>query len=134
MSGKTRGVEHVESLEGSEGSKERLKMVLRTLQGEVTVEEACRELSVSEGWFHAMRRRALEGALGALEGSPPGRKPGEREDPELAVLRGEVRELRRDLEAARIREEIALVMPHVIHPPAGEEKGGPRTGGRRRPT
>jgi hypothetical protein len=36
-----------------------------------------------------------------------------------------VKELRRELEASRIREEIAIVMPHVLLPPkSSEEKGG----------
>jgi hypothetical protein len=129
MSGRTKGVEHVESLEGSEASRLRLRLVLETIAGERTVESACAELSISGARFAELRKEALAGALAALEPKPLGRPAAPAPDPEVERLKAEILELRGDLEAARIREELAIVMPHVLKPPKAGEKGGP--GGRR---
>lgn len=125
MSRPTKGVEHVESLEGDETAKARLKAVLETLSGNLPVEEACRRLSVSAARFHELREEALQGALLALAPRAPGRPPAPAPDPEVKALRLENADLRRDLEAAHIRTEIALVMPHVIQPLKRVEKKGP---------
>jgi hypothetical protein len=128
-------VEHVESLEGEESAKRRLKAVLETIAGELTVEEACARLGVSASRFAELREEALSGALRALEPRPAGRPPTPPPDPEVTRLSRENAELRHDLEAARIRAEMALVMPGLLRPLAeGEKKGsapGPkgRSGG-----
>jgi hypothetical protein len=133
MSGKTKGVEHVESVEASAEAKRRLRIVLTTITGERTVEEAAAELAVSTARVHELRKVALSGAAQALEPRAPGRPASPRPDPELEALREEVKELRVDLQAARVREEIAIVMPHLLRPPTAGEKGGPgaKRGGRR---
>jgi transposase InsO family protein len=124
MSRPTKGVEHVESLAGDETAKRRLRAVLRTIAGDLAVEEACRELSISPARFHELREEALEGALRALEPKPAGRPPAPEPDPELAALRKKNADLERDLEAAHIRTEIAIVMPHLLKPPQGRRKKG----------
>lgn len=110
------GARHVDSLKGSTESKRRLRVILQTLTGERSVGEACAQLEVSESRFHQLRREALEGALAGLDGRPSGRPPAE--PPELsskvAELESEVRELRVDLQASRVRTEIALSMPHLL--------------------
>jgi transposase-like protein len=128
-----KGIEHVESVEGSTAAKERLRMVLETLAGGRSVESACAKLGVSPARFAQIREEALAAAVAALEPRPVGRPPTPGPDPEVDRLRGEVKELRRDLEASRIREEIAIVMPHVLLPPEGSEQkggGGAKRGGR----
>jgi len=133
MARPTKGVEHVDSLQGSEESRRRLKLVLETMAGERTVESASAELALSPARFAQIRAEALAGALSALEPRAPGRPASPGPDPEVVRLEDENRRLRRELEASRIREEIAIVMPHVLQPPAGQ-KGGPgarRRGGRK---
>jgi hypothetical protein len=129
MSRKTRGSEHVEGLDGSEQAKGRLREVLRAIAGEITVEEACRALSVSEARFHELRRQALLGAIEALEPKAAGRPPAPRPTAEVEALLRENEELRFRLEAAQTRTEIALVMPEVLLRPPVEKKGSPRPPG-----
>jgi transposase-like protein len=130
MSRPGKGVEHVESLEGEAGAKRRLRAVLETIAGDLTVEEACARLGVSASRFAQLREEALSGALRALEPRPAGRPSAPPADPEVTRLSRENAELRHDLEAARIRAEMALVMPGLLRPlEAGEKKGsapGPR--------
>jgi hypothetical protein len=132
MSGKSKGVEHVEGLEGSEASRRRLRLVLETIAGERTVESACVDLGISAARFAEIRKEALAGALHALEPKPVGRPAAPEPDAEVERLKAENFELRRDLEASRIREELAIVMPHVLRPRRAGEKGGPgaKRGGR----
>lgn len=118
------GVEHVETLEGTELARRRLKRVLETLSGGLTVEAACTDLGISPARFAQIRKEALAGALTALEPKAAGRPAAPPPDPQVLSAEEEHRRLRRELEASRIREEIALTMPHLVRPPAGGEKGG----------
>ncbi len=118
----------VDGLEGSAEAKARLKAVIETVAGERSVEEACAALGVSEAVFHRLRARLLGAALSEAEPKPRGRRP----DPEpenqgeVEALRARVRELKIDLEASRIREELAVVMPRVLKPRAEAKKKGRR--------
>lgn len=106
-------------MEGSDEAKRRLRVILETIAGRWTVADACRELGISEARFHQLRDGALKGALEALEPGPVGRPPqegGRKEDERLLALEEEVKELRIDLRASQIREEIAAVMPHLLKP------------------
>jgi hypothetical protein len=128
------GVEHVEKLDGEVASKERLKAILATLSGAMSVEEACAALSLSPSRFHALREAALCGALEALSPRASGRPRSVPEvTPAEAALRAENADLRHELETMRIRTEIALLFPHLVRPPKGGEKGGDTRpdGGRR---
>ena len=133
------GVNHVDRLEGPEEVKRRLRIILETLNGSCSIPEACKQLGVSESRLHDLRREALEGALGALLPRPSGRPaadlpPGaERE----AELEKRIRELEIDLEAALVRTELALAMPHLFEKGSKKnsahrgKKPGPGRGGRR---
>jgi hypothetical protein len=83
-----KGSELVDGLEGSDGARLRLKLVIETLAGRMTVEEACRQLSIGESRFHAMRREALAAAVSGLEPSPAGRPPKGRTAPGEAGAAG----------------------------------------------
>jgi hypothetical protein len=132
------GARHVERLDGEDESKQRLQVILRALAGELTVEQACDELGISAAQFHRLREQALAGALAALAPKPPGR-PG-RPPPEpsrIQELEAEVLELKIDLRASQLREEIAVLMPHLLKPepepaPASKKKGKPARRRRRR--
>lgn len=115
---------HVRKLDGDELTKHRLAAVLRTLTGELSIEAACEELGLSPAQLHRLRDRALQGALGALEPGTPGRPPSTPplEPSRLTELEAEVRELKMELRAAQLREEIAVVLPHLAKQAASVEK------------
>ena len=72
-----KGVEHVNALAGGKEEKERLRTILATFTGEMTVEEASKFLGISETRFADLRSKALQGALGGLAPRPVGRPAGE---------------------------------------------------------
>ena len=103
-----KGPRLVEGLEGSQGAKAKLKVILETITGEVTIGEACEDLGLKEAMVHVLRKQALEGALGALEPKPLGRprKEVEAVSTEGEKLQREVAELRRKLRSAEIKVEL----------------------------
>ena len=112
----------VDGLDGGEVERERLKAMLATLAGSMTIEEACRSVGLGRSRFLELRERALGGALLALEPGVPGRPRKRREvDPdEHAALEQTVEWLREEVEISRLRTEIALVMPEVLVEPVSE--------------
>jgi len=106
----------VDKLEGSEHARERLRLILDTLAGKLGVEEACAQLGIGSARFHELRNEVLQVGLSSLEPGQAGRpsKRNEEESSELAALRKENLELRVDLQASRLREEIAIAMPHLL--------------------
>ena len=110
------GLGHVDQLEGGEETKHRLRVILASLAGELTVEQACRELGLGEARFHVLRRQALESALAGLTPKRRGR-PAQHEpeiDRRVSELQSQVDELELALYASRVREELALSMPHLL--------------------
>ena len=110
-----KGTAHVDGLDGPEDLKHRLKVVLETIVGNIGVEEACTELGVGESRLHEMRRDALLGALQGLLPKPSGRPPKPPAGtPHEQELQARVDELEVDLQAALVRTELALAMPHLF--------------------
>ena len=120
----------VEGLEGSKREKARLRAMLETLSGNATLEAACEELDLSRSQFCELRTRALQAALDGLIPGVPGRKPKVREVEarELERLERDVAYLREELEIARVRTELALVMPRVLREPRPAGKSSARAG------
>jgi hypothetical protein len=110
------GLGHVDRLDGPDDLKVRLRILLATITGEMGIDEACAELGVSASRLHEMRKEALEGALTALTPGRPGRPRAsvEGEDDDRAALQARVRELEVQLQAAFVRTELALAMPHLF--------------------
>lgn len=110
------GPKHVDRLDGDDEAKRRLRIVLETLSGERSVEEACAELGVSASRFHEMRREALQAALDGLAPGVAGRpkRPAESDPERQKALELENREMRLELQASLVRTEIALLMPHLL--------------------
>lgn len=117
---------HVDSLCGSERAKLRLQTILKTLQGQLTVAEACQVLGVGESRFHALRNQWLQEALDLLEPRPLGRPAPvvSPEQEEVARLQTEIRDLKQQLRVTAVREELARVMPYVLHPTGDGPKKG----------
>lgn len=114
-----KGPELVEHTEGSEAAKERLRIILETLAGTMSVAHACGLLGVGEARFHEMRMAWLQQSVQLMEPRPKGRPPTpepSEEARELQRLREQVLDLSIDLRAAQIREKIALVAPERLKP------------------
>jgi predicted ArsR family transcriptional regulator len=106
------GAELVERLEGSGHAKERLKVMLLTLSGELTIPAACQRLGIHETRFHVQRATTLQAALGSLEPRPAGRPPQvlSAEEQRIAELEAQLGEARLDLQAAQIRLEHTQIL------------------------
>src|SRR5262245_5697401 len=110
------GEHAVADLEGSAVAKARLTAMLAILSGRRTVAAVALELGLSERRLHKLRLQMLQAALMGLEPHPAGR-PAQRvapTDADTDALRGQVGQLRLELHAAQVREEIALVMPQLL--------------------
>ena len=106
----------VDALQAGEESKRRLKLILETLSGTVTIPEACEQLGLSEPAFHKLRAQWLSGAVELLAPRPPGR-PAQPERPEqklIEQMERQIFELKKEAHAARLRAEIAIAMPHLL--------------------
>src|SRR5262249_17761950 len=101
-----------------------------TLTGQQTVVDACRYLGLSERHFHLLRVQVLQEAGARLEGRQSGRpcRQPSAADAQVSALQTELQQLRIDLQTARIREEIALVIPHLLQRSQARKK---TRGGRR---
>lgn len=111
-----KGPKLADNLDGSEAAKRKLELVLETVTGKTSVQEACLELGIGKSAFHKLRAAMLQTALERLEPRPPGRPPREPLEGEdrIAELELENERLRMQLEIAHVREEIMLCMPDVV--------------------
>jgi hypothetical protein len=95
-----------------------MRVFLETLSDEKTVRQACEELGLSPAGFYKIRNAWMIDALGLLEPKPVGRP---RRIPlipaEEARLKARIEDLQSELEASRIREELALALPRVRRMP-----------------
>ena len=117
---------HVDRLCGSGRAKLRLQAILKTLQGEMTVPQACQILGIGESRFHALRNQWLQEALDLLEPRPLGR-PAQAVSPEqeeVARLQAENQDLQQRCRVAEVREELARTMPYVLRPSSDGPKKG----------
>ena len=118
------GPEVVEHLEGSAKAKQRLRVILETMQGKWRVQEACGRLGICEQRFRQLREELLQAALVSLEERPSARPRRPQEPEETVALRQHVAELQRELQVAQVREEIALALPQVSKT-APDQTGSP---------
>jgi transposase InsO family protein len=118
------GPEFVQRLHGSAQSKRRLEIILRTITGELSFTQAGATLGLTTQWLHRLRQQALQAAVEQLEPRPPGRP--RRPAAAGAAPAEEGERLRQELQAARLREEIALLLPGHVGQPA--PKKAPRAG------
>jgi hypothetical protein len=111
------GADLVDHLEGSALAKARLRAVLETFTGRQTIGQASQALGISTRRLHKLRRRLLQELLQRLEPRPAGRPPRSTAAPSVptAALEAEVHRLQLELQAARIRAEIALAIPQVMN-------------------
>jgi hypothetical protein len=132
---KPSGPEYVDRLAGSVQAKERLKVVLATLAGSCRVQEACRQLGLSEPRFHQLRTQILAAALERLEPRPIGRPPaaaavwtGE----QAAALLEQLADKDVEWHAAQARAEVAAALGQSPPEAVPEKKTRQRPPPRRR--
>ena len=119
-----KGPSMVEALEGTQEAKKRLRVILETIAGQRSVEDACQELGIEKSAFHKIRTKVMQTALEDLEPKTPGRKPaeGSESDEKLKDLEKELEETRLKLKIAHVREELLLGMPEVMEPLMAKKK------------
>jgi hypothetical protein len=106
----------VHHLDGSEGAKERLEVILETVAGKTTIREACDRLGIEEAMFFRLRTHALQAGLSRLEPRPAGR-PRRYPSPEeqrIAELERELQESKLQQRAIEARVTIAQAMPQLV--------------------
>lgn len=110
------GIDFVEGMQGPPEAKERLMAVLESLTGELTVEQVCAAVGIGRTRFYELRERAMYGALEALFCGTPGPKARSEDEREQHIheLEARISRLQNQLQASRVRTEIALVMPHIL--------------------
>jgi len=119
------GLQHVErKVEASDLAKLRLKTILATLAGELTIPAACERLEINESRFHKLRDDWLQAAAASLEPGRPGRRPAavSPDAERVAELQSQVEELELQLRTAEVRAELAQALPHVVGHTASSEK------------
>ena len=124
MARPAKGPELVEGLEGTQEAKKRLEVILETIGGQTSAQEAYEQLGLSKSMFHDIRTGSLKAALESLEAKPRGRPRQEvtADQRENERLSKENEELKAALLIAHVREELALAMPHVLKGPAAKKK------------
>jgi len=119
---KPSGPEYVQHLDGSAEAKRRLQVILETMTGRRGVLEACAELDISETRFYQLREELLQAALARLERRPAGRPRQVPAAGDSALMQEQLQLLSQELQAARLREEIALLLPQAQRGRADPEK------------
>lgn len=117
------GTRLLDKVAGAAAAKERLRLIIETLAGQRSVKDASQCLGVTERRFYDLRTEFLERSLEELVPRPAGRptRSPAAADQRVAELEAEVRDLRVSLQAASVREEIALTMPHLLQRAAGKK-------------
>ncbi len=121
----------MDRVKGSDLAKERARVIIEVLQGELTVAEACARLGVGETRFHQLRKKFLSEGVRGLEPGFGGRPAKVESEEEVRVreLEERVAQLEKELKAAEIRTRIAQVMPHLLKDrddPKQKRKGAKR--------
>lgn len=99
----------VDAIAGPDETRERLRVILATVSGELTIPQACEKLKIGETRFYDLRAQALEAAFKGILPGVPGR-PSKEETPEQQKLR-EMQEkldtMELELKTAKIKAELA---------------------------
>lgn len=121
------GPELAEHLDGSARARLRMRVILETLAGTTRVTQACEQLGICSQRFEALRAEAVQAGIAALEPKPAGRPPRASDrPPEVARLEERVAQLEAELAAARVRVELAGLLPPRRGRVAGKVR--PRSG------
>ena len=114
----------VDALAGPEPSKQRLRVIMATISGELSIPDACFQLGIQETRFFVLRAQALEGALMGILPGVPGR-PSKEDTPEQAKLKEMQKRLdamELELKTAKIKIELTEALAAAKQPNAPVQK------------
>lgn len=106
----------VDALSGPEEDKRRLRVILATITGELSISQACIQLDVSESRLFDLRKQALEAALQGIKPGKPGRpsKEPSAEEQQIQELKQKAKDLEYQLYTRQVRDELLASLPHVL--------------------
>jgi transposase-like protein len=96
-------------------SQKRASLILQVRAGQLTAQEAARELGISRQAYYKWEKRALKALLGSLEDQPPGR-PAQIRDLEKEALASRVEALEREVHLYKRREELRSLIQKMEEP------------------
>lgn len=96
-------------------AQQRASLILQVRAGQITTQQAARQLSISRQAFYKWEQRGLRALLQALEDQPPGR-PKETSDPEKDQLQSRVEALERQVRLYEQRDELRKLLKQMEAP------------------
>ena len=93
-------------------SERRASLILQVRAGQMTAQEAARQLGISRQAYYKWERRALRALLQSLEDQPKGRPPSET-DPDKEQLQSRVKELERRVRLYEERDQIRTLLKEM---------------------
>src|SRR5574341_2403639 len=93
-------------------SQRRASLILQVRAGQITAQEAARQLGISRQAYYKWERRALRALLQSLEDQPKGRPPSEK-DPQKEQLQNRVNELERKVRLYEERDQIRMLLKQM---------------------
>ena len=109
------GLRLIDQVSAPRAARRRVRVVLATIAGELSITDACTALGVRRTRFFALRQQVLRGAIDAVVARPRGRPPRPTAaHAEVRALQAQVRELELALRTTLLRSEIALTMPFLL--------------------
>src|SRR6516162_4875913 len=93
-------------------SELRASLILQVRAGQLTAQEAARQLGISRQAFYKWEKRALQALLSALEDQPAGR-PKASTDPQKDQLQARVQELERQVRLYEQRDELRTLLKQM---------------------
>jgi transposase-like protein len=94
-------------------SQQRAALILQVRSGQLTAEQAARQLGVSRQTYYKWEQRALQALLTALEDQPTGRPKGE-SDPEKEALQTRVEQLEEQVQLFQERETLRQMVTKIM--------------------
>jgi transposase len=96
-------------------SQQRASLILQVRAGQLTAQEAARQLGISRQAYYKWERRALKALLASLEDQPKGRPPTAT-DPDKTQLQTRVQELEKKVRLYEEREELRALIRKMEEP------------------
>ncbi len=93
-------------------SEQRASLILQVRAGQITAQEAARQLGISRQAFYKWERRALQALLNALQDQAPGRPKGTT-DPVKDQLQSRVQELERKVRLYEQRDQLRTLLKEM---------------------
>ncbi len=93
-------------------SEQRAHLILQVRTGQLTAQEAARQLGISRQAFYKWERRALKALLNALQDQPVGRPKGT-SDPEKDQLKSRVEQLERQVRLYEQRDNLRALLKQM---------------------